>query len=225
MTIKKQINFILFLVPFLILLMSHSVSAQPASVLDCLENEADCEEEENKLNEQRETINEDDLEEKDGSELVGNDSFKASTLFFNIIKMIIALLFVLALIYIFLLVLRKRNKLMQHHELLENLGGLSLGQNKSIQLIRIGSRIYVVGVGEHVDLMLEITEAEVLDTLLSADEDVENLSFLQTILPSTKGKSKESNHFISQLSNELSKLKKNREELVDKVAEKDDEHV
>lgn len=226
MTIKKRINIICFLVPLLVLLMANTVTAQPANVLDCLENEADCEEEEqSNQNEEKEKLDDADLDEEDMSDLVGNDSFKASTLFFNIVKMIIALLFVLALIYIILLVLRKRNKLMQDHDLLQNLGGISLGQNKSIQLIRIGSHIYVVGVGEHVELMLEITEAEVLETLLATDNNAEEVSFLQSLLPRSKGKLEQSSQFINQLNDELSKLKKNREELLDKAAEKDDEHV
>lgn len=226
MTIKKRINIICFLVPLLVLLMANTVTAQPANVLDCLENEADCEEEEqSNQNEEKEKLDDADLDEEDMSDLVGNDSFKASTLFFNIVKMIIALLFVLALIYIILLVLRKRNKLMQNHDLLQNLGGISLGQNKSIQLIRIGSHIYVVGVGEHVELMLEITEAEVLEALLATDNNAEEVSFLQSLLPRSKGKLEQSSQFINQLNDELSKLKKNREELVDKAAEKDDEHV
>ncbi|HZW68222.1 MAG TPA: flagellar biosynthetic protein FliO [Pseudogracilibacillus sp.] len=226
MTIKKRIKLICFLLPLIVLLMTDSVLAQPANVLDCLENEADCEEEEESdLNEQKEKLDDGELDKEEVADLVGNESFKASTLFFNIIKMIIALLFVLALIYIILLILRKRNKLMHHHDLLQNLGGISLGQNKSIQLIRIGSHIYVVGVGEHVDLMLEITEAEVVETLLSADESDKDDSFLQSLLAGAKGKTKQSNQFMSQLSDELSKLKKNREELVDKAAEKDDEHV
>ena|SRR5699024_451250 len=226
MTIKKRINIICFLVPLLVLLMANTVTAQPANVLDCLENEADCEEEEqSNQNEEKEKLDDADLDEEDMSDLVGNDSFKASTLFFNIVKMIIALLFVLALIYIILLVLRKRNKLMQNHDLLQNLGGISLGQNKSIQLIRIGSHIYVVGVGEHVELMLEITEAEVLEALLATDNNAEEVSFLQSLLPRSKGKLEQSSQFINQLNDELSKLKKNREELLDKAAEKDDEHV
>lgn len=226
MTIKKRINIICFLVPLLVLLMANTVTAQPANVLDCLENEADCEEEEqSNQNEEKEKLDDADLDEEDMSDLVGNDSFKASTLFFNIVKMIIALLFVLALIYIILLVLRKRNKLMQDHDLLQNLGGISLGQNKSIQLIRIGSHIYVVGVGEHVELMLEITEAEVLETLLATDNNAEEVSFLQSLLPRSKGKLEQSSQFINRLNDELSKLKKNREELLDKAAEKDDEHV
>lgn len=221
MTVKNKFNIIFLTISFLfVMLFTYPVHAEPVNVLDCLEDEADCEEE---LEEEDEVIETDDS--NSGEDLVGNESFKASTLFFNIVKMIVALLFVLGLIYVILLFLRRRNKLMQHHDLLENLGGISLGQNKSLQLIRIGSHIYVVGVGEHVDLMLEITEPEVLEALLAEQDHVDEASLIQQVFSKHKNKTSEENNFMNQLDQELNKLQENREKLVHKAVEKDDEHV
>lgn len=45
---------------------------------------------------------------------------------------------------------------------LRSLGGLPLGPNKSIQIVEIGNSLYVVGVGENIQLLDKITdEAEV----------------------------------------------------------------
>lgn len=199
-------------------LFTPSVMAEQTNVLDCLENEEDCEEAE-----EIEVIDGEQSEDSDKpTDLVGNDSFKASSLFFNMLKMVIALFFILALIYIILLFLRRRNKLLQHHNLLENLGGISLGQNKSLQLIRIGSHIYVVGVGEHVDLMLEITEPAVLEALLSEEQKEETETFLQNLL--NKKKPTDKTNFMKQLHHELSKLQKDRDEIIHKAVKKDDEH-
>lgn len=216
MTYQKKLIVTLLLLGLFTTPFFTTVYAEETNVLDCIENEDDCEElEEQKLKEvEKEEAKEDPL-------LVGEDSFKASTLFFNIIKMLVALLFILGLIYAILLFLRKRNKLLQNNHLLENMGGISLGRDQSIQLIRIGSRIYVVGVGEHVDLMLEITDQEVLEALLS-EEEVEEENFLQTILGRTKEKQKQS--FLTQLQSELDKLQENRQSLVRKKMKKDDEH-
>lgn len=220
MTFKRE-NLYLFLLIALLLMMfaTYPVKAEPVNVLDCLENEEDCEEEEAETG-----VIETDESDNNG-DLVGNDSFKASSLFFNIIKMIVALFFVLGLIYVILLFLRRRNKLLQHHELLENLGGISLGQNKSLQLIRIGSHIYVVGVGEQVDLMLEITEPEVLEALLSEESSDQEVPFLKQLLSKNENKTDEKNNFMNQLDNELNKLQNNREKLIHKAVEKDDEYV
>lgn len=220
MTVNKRKYYMMLILPLLIsILLTSPAMAQPVNVFDCLENGEDCEDDED----ESEVVGLNESNEE--TDLVGNDSFKASSLFFNIIKMVVALFFVLALIYIILLVLRRRNKLLQNHDLLENLGGISLGQNKSLQLIRIGSHIYVVGVGDHVDLMLEITEREVLETLLNAESSNEEIPFLKSLFTKEKTKVEDKHDFMSQLDDELNKLQKNREKLVHKAVEKDDEHV
>ena len=75
---------------------------------------------------------------------------------FDFIKMFIALAFVLILIYVLLKFVTKRNPLFQQGKSIVNLGGTSLGQNKSIQLIKVGNRVLVVGVGESISLLKEI---------------------------------------------------------------------
>lgn len=65
--------------------------------------------------------------EQDESDAVIEDN---GSLLFDLIKMFFALLLVLALIYLLLNFLNKRNKLFQKIKTLENLGGISVGQNK-----------------------------------------------------------------------------------------------
>lgn len=83
-----------------------------------------------------------------------NDSLSVTA--FDFIKMFIALAFVLMLIYVLLKFVTKRNQLFQQGKSIVNLGGTSLGQNKSIQLIKVGNRVLVVGVGESISLLKEI---------------------------------------------------------------------
>src|SRR5699024_2267691 len=104
MTVNIRNYYILLLLLLLLsILFVSPVMAQPTNVLDCLENGENCEENGD------EVVNPDESND-DQTDLVGNESFKASSLFFNIIKMIVALFFVLALIYMILLVLRRRNR-------------------------------------------------------------------------------------------------------------------
>ncbi len=72
----------------------------------------------------------------------------------------LALLFVIALIYGMVKVVNTRNRITQHGKLMKNMGGLSLGQQKSIQLVQIGDRYYLVGVGEDVRLLKEVTDPD-----------------------------------------------------------------
>lgn len=46
--------------------------------------------------------------------------------------------------------------------MLQNLGGIQLGQQKSVQVIRVGDRFFIVGVGDSIQLLDEIRdEAEI----------------------------------------------------------------
>ena len=41
-------------------------------------------------------------------------------------------------------------------QLVENLGGNRLGANRSVQLIKVGERLFVVGVGENIQLLKKL---------------------------------------------------------------------
>src|SRR5690625_2607768 len=197
-----------------VLSTTFSVYAEPSNVLDCLENEKECEEQNEQMNELDDGNN----------ELLNDDHSLQSSFAFNVIKMIVALLFVLGLIYVILIILRKRNKLVQQHDIIENLGGIPLGQNKSIQIIRIGSHVYAVGVGDNIELMLEITDAHVLHRLLNKDNVGDDDQILGNLFKRKAKDDTTKQHFIEQLNSELHKLRNNREKLIHKTEMKDDEH-
>ena len=64
-------------------------------------------------------------------------------------------------------VLNKRNLNFQRNQMVQNLGGLSLGAQKSVQLLQVGKTLYLVGVGEDVQLLREITDPEEVEALLA----------------------------------------------------------
>ena len=192
----------------------HSVAAEE-NVKDCLENEEDC------LKDLEQPIDEMDVDETD----IPEESSHTSSLIFNVIKMIFALFFVLALIYLLLHFLKRRNKLFQIPHILENLGGISVGQNKSIQLVRIGERIYVVGVGENVEMLQELTDQAIKEKLLQKDQQqVKTVPMLQQLFKNqfmgTKENEKET--FSTTLEDELHKIKESRTSIIDKYSEKDE---
>ncbi|MCU9612092.1 flagellar biosynthetic protein FliO [Caldibacillus lycopersici] len=83
----------------------------------------------------------------------------------DVIKTIFALLFVVALLYIVLKWLQKKNDRYPSSQVLKNLGGTNLGPNRSVQLVKVGDSILVIGVGEDVQLLKEISD----------DEEVKNI--------------------------------------------------
>lgn len=86
---------------------------------------------------------------------------------FMFFKMILALLFVLFLIYFLLKFMNKKGNLLSNRRgYIQNLGGTSLGQNRSIQLVKIGNCVLVVGVGESLQLLKEIDDEEEIREIL-----------------------------------------------------------
>jgi flagellar protein FliO/FliZ len=185
------------------------VNASPENVIDCLETKENCDEE---------VPNEKPSENEN---MFSEDSSQGSVLF-DLIKMFFALILVLALIYIVLKFLNQRNKLTPKGKMLENLGGISLGQSKSIQIIRVGPKVYVIGVGDDINLLEEITDEKMKQELIN-NMNMTDDTMVRSLLPSF-GSSDTNNKkdFKRLFSNELEKLKQNRNDLIHK--QKEDKH-
>lgn len=71
--------------------------------------------------------------------------------------------FLIVIIGIFLLIMRlvsQKNKLFQSGRSIKPIGGLGLGQHKSVQLVQIGKSLYVLGVGNDVNLVAKIDDPD-----------------------------------------------------------------
>lgn len=193
---------------FMIILLSFlklTVHAEVKNVTDCLEGE-NCEELQQSTEIELNHTN--DM-------LIESENKSASSFFFNFLKMLFALLLVLALIYFILMFMKKRNKLQDNSDLLENLGGISLGTNKSVQLIKVGNKVFLVGVGENVELMKEITDEAFIDRLLTETEDQEPMtSFIQSIFQGKNKQTSNTSNFKKTFKQELNKLKAERKNVI-----------
>lgn len=219
--------FISFLFLTLLICSPMSLTAEaPINVLDCLEDEDCLELDDFEKNEQQE-MNEGKHKNEGENELLENDQFSTGSLIINVLKMIFALLLVLALIYLLVKLLGRRRNLSSQIKSLENMGGISVGQQKSIQVIRVGRRFYLVGVGENVELLQEITDIEMIEDLLAEQSGTDDS--LKSMLPSflQKGNEsdrEESDNFKEQFKEELNKIKQQRRTFIDQYTEKEDEH-
>ncbi|MFC3016896.1 flagellar biosynthetic protein FliO [Virgibacillus litoralis] len=211
----KRLGLFICIIAFIFTASYPVITEAEPSVENCLDEDTDCTQAET-------TPIETDSDEESGE--MSNGS-----LLFNLVKMFFALLLVLGLIYLLLKFLSKRNKLFQQVKALENLGGISVGPNKSIQLVRIGSRIFVIGVGENVEMLQEITEEEAKKEILhnNASNEVETKSILTSIFQQKSG-SDEANQskkdFKNMFSSELNKLKQSRTKLINQRKQKEDKH-
>ncbi|MFC3797796.1 flagellar biosynthetic protein FliO [Cohnella sp. GCM10012308] len=91
-------------------------------------------------------------------------------------EMLWVLLVLLLMVGGIILLLRfvgRRNRGWWANRSLRSLGGLTLGANKSMQVVEWNNRIYVLGVGENVQLLESITDPDVVAALIAQYDNVE----------------------------------------------------
>lgn len=81
------------------------------------------------------------------------------------IKVVFAFAFVVFLLYFLLKFVNRRNQQFGQARLMRNLGGVSVGTQKSVQLLSVGGRYYLIGVGDDVRLLKEIETEEELESI------------------------------------------------------------
>ncbi len=157
----------------------------------------------------------------------GDEELNNGSLVLDLIKMVFALFLILALIYLLLKFLNKRNKIFNQVKALENLGGIAVGPSKSIQIVRVGNKIYLIGVGENVQLLEEIKDEDMKEEIIKSYGEQPEFK-PENILSLFQRKSNQDNNsnvnFKNLFSNELEKLKQNRKNLMNKHTEKEDRH-
>ena len=144
------------------------------------------------------------------------------------IKVFLALLFVLGLLLFVLRFLNKRNMNYQQNSMIQNLGGQSLGAQKSVQLLQIGNKIYIVGVGDDVQLLKVISDSEEIEQILALyHEKVGNPAISPHIFElfgKFRGKSpveKTPANFSDILDKRLSQIKQERSDELERWKEKE----
>ncbi|MED3688846.1 flagellar biosynthetic protein FliO [Peribacillus butanolivorans] len=142
------------------------------------------------------------------------------------LRMIFATIFVVGLLYIILKFINKKSKSYQKANSVENLGGTSLGANRSVQLVKVGSRILVVGVGENIQLLKEIDNPEEYEQLMK-DYNEKMDQMIQPGEFATKLKNKwlkireiETNSFSSEFKNQLDQMSDSRKKLLNELERK-----
>ena len=139
---KIQLIFIGLLLLFSLLGFQTETYAEQLnnSVKDCLEQPDACKEVP-KNPSQTKTIDENKSVENTGIETT---SSSVGLNIWDFVKMIFATVFVVGLLYSVLKFVNKKGRLFKSTQLIENLGGTTLGANRSVQLIKIGNRLLLL---------------------------------------------------------------------------------
>jgi flagellar protein FliO/FliZ len=116
-----------------------------------------------------------DVQEKEQSSKVTTTEDKSLVVI--LFKLIFYTLLILVMIYGLIKFLAVRQKKLQPNQAVKLMGGTPLGNNKSLQLVKVGEKVYLIGVGDQVTLIKEFSES---DEINSIETDLENQSTLFT---------------------------------------------
>ncbi|WP_445488234.1 flagellar biosynthetic protein FliO [Niallia sp. 03133] len=162
---------------------------------------------------------------------INNVSTSVGLTFLDFIKMIFATIFVVAIIYIILKFINKRNHVYKSSQIMENLGGATLGANRSIQIVKIGKRLLIVGVGENIQLIKEIDDEseynEILETYnRKVDQLVQPSDIVTKVMHAVQKQPaniKNKDSFAGYLKKQLQDISKERKELLKEIEKKGSE--
>ena len=101
------------------------------------------------------------------ADTANSDSASVSVGLWEYIKVLLSFVLVLGMLIFVLRFLNKRNQNYQQNSIIRNLGGHSVGAQKSVQLLHIGNQIYVVGVGEDVQLLQVISDSKEIEQMIA----------------------------------------------------------
>ncbi|MDZ5711732.1 flagellar biosynthetic protein FliO [Jeotgalibacillus haloalkalitolerans] len=85
--------------------------------------------------------------------------------FWTFVRLIGALAFVVILLYALLKFVNSKTKNFQQSRLIKNMGGTTLGGNRSVQIVKIADSYYILGVGEDVNLIKEINSPDEIEEI------------------------------------------------------------
>ena len=158
----RKIGLIFILLLFFLVIFPNSAILADNNAFFCIENPDQCDEEKAPV---VEPINDEEAEKTP----VGLTAW-------DYIKTGFALVFVIGLLFALLKFINRKNRLYSKSQLMKNVGGISLGQHKSVQLIVVGDRYYLIGVGDDIRLLKEITDRAEIDALTDYYDDIDEKS-------------------------------------------------
>ncbi|OMP68614.1 flagellar biosynthetic protein FliO [Domibacillus epiphyticus] len=193
-------------------------AAEPfnSNVKDCIENRDLCSEEEPA------DVGETDAKAEAEMEQVGIG-------FLDVFRMIAALAFVVALLYFLLRFINKKSRSYQENQTVLHLGGTALGGNRSVQVIKVGERVLVLGVGEDVSLLKEIDDKKERDKLLTRYEEQTDMMMqpsdifnrIKASMTERKKQSGGPSDFKQEFERKIADLKKSREQAVQDLTDRE----
>lgn len=134
------------------------------------------------------------------------------SLFGIIAKLVFYTLLILGMIYGLIKFLAMRQKKFQPNQAVKSLGGTPLGNNKSLQLVKVGGKVFLVGVGDDITLLKEFGDAEDIGAI-EKDLEKPQAMFLKPSLKLPNWKKSPTQGFEQLFAQSLHKQKQKQEEI------------
>lgn len=151
---------------------------------------------------------------------------KIGVTIWDFLRMILATAFVAGLLYFLLKFINKKSMSYKSSQLVENLGGTSLGANRSIQIVKAGNRLLIVGVGENIQLLKEIDDPEEFSQVIQEynnkiEQLVQPSDIVTKFLKRTnKDDGKQSVNFSALLNDQLNEMTSGRKKVLEEIQKK-----
>ncbi len=198
----KKIQILVGLIVFIITANAVNLTAfaEVNNVKNCIEHPEKC--------------NEQQSNEEDSS----GSGVSTSVTFLDYLKMIVALIFVVALIYFLLKFINQKGRSFQQTKIINHLGGTPLGGNRSVQIVKVGKQVLVLGVGEDIQLLKEIQDEKEKEEILSYYQEAQfpdAKTAFSSWLTKVSGPSPSSSpsSFQSQLKSQLEEMSQGRKKM------------
>jgi flagellar protein FliO/FliZ len=133
-------------------------------------------------------------------------------LFPYMLKVIFFLIIIGVLIYFIIRFLSNQTRQSVRGLPLRLIGGVGLGQNRALQIVKVGDKILVLGVGENVQLLSEITDEEEVEAWLTFGQAKQTTLSAVFAKPWRRNK-KQMQGFDSLFEEQLSQMKEGRQTL------------
>jgi len=139
-------------------------------------------------------------------------------------QLIFYTLIILVLIYALIKFLALKQKKMQPNQAISMIGGTSLGTNKSLQLVKVGGTVYLIGVADQITLIKEISNKEEIK-LIENDMDRQPAFFSNSWLGLRKKNSskKETGKFEQLFNQSLTNQRNKQNQLQEDLYEENEE--
>ncbi|MCM3782949.1 flagellar biosynthetic protein FliO [Neobacillus mesonae] len=126
----------------------------------------------------------------------------ASNYYVQLLWVIVVLIAIIAAIVLLVRWLGRKNQHFFQKKAMRIIGGVGLGPSKSIQIVEIGSKLYILGIGEDVNVIDTLSDPEEIRSLMKQFElEGRDTATLSTYLQNVKtrlGKNKSQSEEVNE---------------------------